>query len=381
MMNRQTSKEANEFITPPNNLHLWEITAFQDVFWIGLAVVLIWFGYYLRSIFTPVLIGLVLAYIFNPVVNNAHKVWHIPRALTLSALISLLLATAVTFIAWLGPIVIEQIVTLARRLPGYANILATRYELNLTSLTKQINTLAAVVHQDPISILQTIFTGTSEAFGFLGNFIGATAYVIVTLSLIPIYFFFFSWSWFPLTREIERYLPASQRQQILEISHDMDNAVAGFFRGRLLIALLMSVMFAVGWMLAGVPYWFLLGISAGVLSIIPYAAGAAWLVALLLKYLDVTTGSNTAGFDWLIVLGWPTLVYSIVQLLEGWILTPWVQSDTTHLSPVTVLIVVLVGGVLAGLYGLILAIPIAACLKIFALKILLPRLQQWADIS
>ena len=117
------------------------------------------------------------------------------------------------------------------------------------------------------------------------------------------------------------------------------------------------------------------------LSIIPYAASVAWIIALLLKYLDVTTGQNAAGFDWMVVIIWPTLVYGVVQLIEGWILTPWVQSDSTNLSPVSVLIVVFIGGAIGGLYGLILAVPAAACLKIFAVRILLPRLEQWASNS
>ncbi|HXV80564.1 MAG TPA: AI-2E family transporter [Candidatus Binatia bacterium] len=367
--------------TSQANLHIWEITAVQDLFWIGLAVLAIWFGYYLRSIFTPVLIGLILAYIFNPVISYARNHWGLPRPVTISVLISLLMITAIGFMAWLGPVIIEQIVTLAQRLPGYVRSLAIRYDLNLVNVADQVSALASRVQDDPISILQTIFTGTSQAFGFIGTFIGAATYVGISFALIPIYFFFFAWSWLPLTQQMENYLPASQRKKILQISQKMNKAVAGFLRGRLLIALFMAVMFAVGWLLADVPYWFLLGVSAGILSIIPYAAGAAWLAAMLLKYLDVTTGQNTAGFDWMAVVGWPSLVYVVVQIIEGWILTPWVQSDSTDLSPVTVLIVVFIGGALGGLYGLILAIPIAACLKIFAVEILLPRLEQWASKS
>ncbi|MGE0822074.1 MAG: AI-2E family transporter [Candidatus Binatia bacterium] len=378
---------ASQRTSPPTqspsaaNLHLWQIKAVQDLFWIGLGIVAVWFGYYLRSIFTPVLIALVLAYVFNPLITYAHERWHVPRSFTIVALLGALLFTAVGFAAWLGPIVINQAVTLAQKLPGYIQSLANRYDLNVGSVTDQVNTVASRVQQDPISVLQTIFTGAGEAFGFIGTFIGTTTYMIVSLALIPIYFFFFAWSFPPLLRQIESYLPASQRAQILDIGQDMDKAVAGFFRGRFVVAVCMAIMFAVGWLLVGVPYWFLLGLLAGVLSIIPYAAGVAWILALLLKYLDVTTGQNATGLDWMAVLVWPTLVYGIVQFIEGWLLTPWVQSDSTNLSAVTVLIVVFIGGAIAGLYGLILAIPIAACLKIFAVKILLPRLEQWAGSS
>ena len=365
----------------PTNLHLWQITAVQDLFWIGLVVSTVWFGYYLRSIFIPVLIGLVLAYVFNPLITYAHEHWHIPRSLTIAVLLSVLLSMTVGFTAWLGPVVVNQVVTLAQKLPGYTRNLTNNYNFNFGSFADQLSSLADRIQQDPISIFQTLFTGASEAFGFLGTFLGATTYVIVSIALIPIYFFFFAWSFPPLLRQVKNYLPTSQRQQILDISQDMNKAVAGFFRGRLLIAVLMAGMLAVGWLLTDVPYWFLLGIGAGMLSIIPYAASVAWIIALLLKYLDVTTGQNAAGFDWMVVIIWPTLVYGVVQLIEGWILTPWVQSDSTNLSPVSVLIVVFIGGAIGGLYGLILAVPAAACLKIFAVRILLPRLEQWASSS
>lgn len=72
MMAPQRSPQAN---SRPSGLHLWQITAVQDLFWIALALSTIWFGYYLRSIFTPVLIGLVMAYIFHPVISYAQDRW------------------------------------------------------------------------------------------------------------------------------------------------------------------------------------------------------------------------------------------------------------------------------------------------------------------
>lgn len=67
------------------------------------------------------------------------------------------------------------------------------------------------------------------------------------------------------------------------------------------------------------------------------------------------------------------------QFLEGWILTPWLQSTSLDLNAVTVLIAVLVGGTLGGLYGLILAVPVTACGKILLKELALPRLAAWAD--
>jgi predicted PurR-regulated permease PerM len=74
------------------------------------------------------------------------------------------------------------------------------------------------------------------------------------------------------------------------------------------------------------------------------------------------------------VVVWPSLAYLVVQFIESWLLTPWVQSQSMDMHAVTVLIVVFIGGALGGFYGLLLAIPIAACLKILVQELLLPRL-------
>lgn len=376
MMSHRNQKSASS--PSAADRHVWQIPAVRDLFWIGLVIALLWFGYYLRSVFLPVLIGLGLAYVFNPLISYAQECWRLPRLVTILGLLTILILGSIGFVAWLGPIVIDQLETLIQRLPDYVEGITDRYELQLGSLTAQLTQMAEQVQQKPLSVLQAVFNGTSQAFGFIGTVVGTTAYVLVSLALIPVYFFFFAWSFPSILCHLQGYLPASRKPQLLELVGKMDKAVGDFFRGRLIIAFLMATLFAIGWLLAGVPYWFLLGVGTGLLSIIPYAASVGWPLAILLKYLDLTTGEGSPDFAWVPVLVWPSLVYGLVQFFEGWVLTPWIQSESTNLSAVTILIVVFVGGVVGGLYGLILAIPIAACLKILAIEMLLPQLQQWA---
>ncbi len=81
------------------------------------------------------------------------------------------------------------------------------------------------------------------------------------------------------------------------------------------------------------------------------------------------------------VVIWPSLAYLVVQFIESWLLTPWIQSQSMDMNAVTVLIVVFIGGALGGFYGLLLAIPVAACLKILVQELLLPRLARRAAAS
>jgi predicted PurR-regulated permease PerM len=116
----------------------------------------------------------------------------------------------------------------------------------------------------------------------------------------------------------------------------------------------------------------------GVLNIVPYLSVISWPFAILLKYLDMLTSGSEQGFSFMSVFVWPSVVYIFVQFLEGWVLTPWIQSGQTNMSAVTIILVVFIGGAVAGVWGMLLAIPVAACIKILMEETALPALRRWA---
>jgi predicted PurR-regulated permease PerM len=132
----------------------------------------------------------------------------------------------------------------------------------------------------------------------------------------------------------------------------------------------------------------------------------AWPLAVLLKWLLVSGGLGTVqeaatqalgtlpaasqaaasqpllaeqikAFLWIAL--WPTVAYLVAQFLDSWLITPIIQARSSNLTAVTIIIVVLVGGAMGGLYGLLLAIPVAACVKILGKEVLIPHLHQWAQ--
>lgn len=368
--------------SPPKPLadrHLWQIVPVSDFMVVGAALLLLWVGYVLRGVFTPILIGLGLAYLFNPVIAKARMRWRVPRVVSTSVLVIVILIVVAGFIAWFGPLMVEQAQALAKRTPQYVQSLSARYGIQLGDLSTPLEAFASKLQNNPMSILHSLLAGTGQAFGVIGQVIGATTEVALAMVLVPIYFFFFAWQFDRIEQTI-RFLPTSKRERILHILHRMDQAVSGFFSGRFLIGLLTAGMYAGGWAFVDVPYWFLLGVVTGFLTIVPYLSAVGWPLAILLKYLDVITG-DTASFGWLPVVVWPSLVYLIVQFVESWILTPLVQSRSMEMSAITVLIIVFIGGAVGGFYGLLLSIPIAACMKILIQELVLPGLERWAAKS
>lgn len=352
--------------------HLWEIVAVRDLLWIIAFLAICWVSYTLSSILTPILLGFGFAYLFNPLVTLMHQRWGAPRLLTISLIIVILLLLVGAMLVWIGPTFSHQLMTLVDRIPRYITTLTTHYKIDLNSLFPQLPDLVGTLKKDPMSILGPLLTGTGQAFGLLGSVIGSTLNITLVLVLVPIFFILFAMNFDRITSRLMTLIPPTARPRAIDVLNRIDRAVSGFFQGRLLVGLASAALYSLGWALADVPYWALLGIATGILTIIPYASAVGWPLAVLLKYLDVLASPNDDA-GWLAIVVWPSVTYLAVQFIESWVLTPWIQSQSLDLSVPTVMIVVLIGGAVGGFFGLLLAIPVAAGAKILLEEYVLPE--------
>ncbi|MCH2153910.1 MAG: AI-2E family transporter, partial [Phycisphaerales bacterium] len=196
------------------------------------------------------------------------------------------------------------------------------------------------------------------------------------LFLIPFYFFFFS-LWYEHVMEFfDGLIPQRDRGRTRELLGKMDAAVAGFVRGRILIAIIMSAMLVVGYMFVGVPYAILLGILVGFVSIVPYLGLVGIPAAIILLFVGQLEVADADRMAWWGILLWPTVVYTVVGTVDGWVLTPWIGGKTTNLDPVTIFVAILAGGSVLGVYGMLISIPVAACIKILLAEVVVPKLQE-----
>jgi predicted PurR-regulated permease PerM len=365
--------------------HLWQIEPVRDLLWIGLFAAVLGLGYYLRSIFTPVLIALFLAYIFDPLLTWAHRRLHMHRAVGAAVLVVMIVVVGLLLALWLGPMFTQQLVGLAKATPRYLNNIAARYNIELGEFRTDAQGWAESLQKDPTGAVMrgvtVVLAGTTQAVTVINTVLGTTTYVLMVLLMVPLCFFFFAWEFDRIKARLTPFIPASRRERTLELIHRMDQTVAMFFRSRLVIGLVMGAMLSIAWAFVGVPYWFLVGMGTGIISVVPYAQTIGWPVAVLLKWLEASSGSSTAAVDLYAVLLWPTVAFFGAQTVEAFVLTPLIQGHALKLSIVTVLLAVLVGGALGGLYGLLLAIPITACCKIILVEELAPKLRAWAAAS
>jgi predicted PurR-regulated permease PerM len=358
--------------------HLWQIPAMCDVLIVLGSVCALWFLYALRDIFLPVFLALILAHVINPFVTLMERRWAWPRPLTISGILTVIAASVLGLFIWLGPVLYEQSTMLVNKFPTYLNTLAATYGVESGDLINRIDESIRKFQIDPQKVLGQLFRTTGHAVGILTFIFTSATYLALSIVLFAIYLFFFSWHFNTGLAKLSAYVPESRKERVFGTIGKMDAAIGDFFRGRLLISVIVGMLLSVGWFLAGVPYWFFLGMLTGFLNIVPYLSLVSWPVAIILKYLDALTTSTAQSAGILAIVVWPTIVYVAVQLLEGWILTPWIQSGQTNLSAATIILVVTIGAVLAGVLGMLLAIPIAACVKIFFEEVVLPPLKRWA---
>jgi predicted PurR-regulated permease PerM len=225
-----------------------------------------------------------------------------------------------------------------------------------------------------MSILEMVRRGINVAFAVIGEIIA----IGLLAFLIPFYFFFFS-VWYPSVVKFgSELIPPDRRERTVDLLKKMDRAVAGFVRGRIVISLIMGVMLAVGWQLVGVQYAIVLGFVIGFFSIVPYLGGVGIPAAIGLLWLGQAGENEGERMAWYMIIFWPCLVFALVQVVETYFLTPVIAGKATNLDPVTILVAVLAGGAIMGVYGMLLAIPLAACIKILFMEVLLPRIKMWS---
>ncbi|MFG0293491.1 MAG: AI-2E family transporter [Phycisphaerales bacterium JB050] len=224
---------------------------------------------------------------------------------------------------------------------------------------------------------------SSSGFDLL-RWIAATIISLFSLGfmafLTAFFFFFICTGWGRVRAFWFSLIPERRQGRAVDLLGQRDSVIAGFVRGRLTIMIIQCAIFSVGYLLIGTPAAIILGVAVGVLSIVPYLAmiGIPISIVLMLLAVDPAAADSFRAQWWWIVFA-PIGVYVLGQAADDYVLTPMIQGKSTGLDTPTVLFASLAGGVLGGFYGLLVAIPVAACIKILVREIVWPKFRDWAE--
>lgn len=322
-------------------------------------VALVGFLYLVRTTVLLLLVAFLIAYLLDPVVDRL-EAWRIPRSLAVLLVAVAVVGVGVAVFLGVLPEVRQQARVLSQQVPQWAERLylwaqpllqKLHISLDAQSIEAYTQKALAWVQQnlprlrEPLlRVLQGMFTGVA---GFI---VGVYQFIMV-----PVMAFYLLRDYDKIGPRFYELLPPAWRPAVREWLGEIDRAVGGFLRGQLLIALFLAAYYAVGLTLLRVPLGFFLGILSGLANIVPYMSLVVGLLpAALLAFLDQPS-------LWRVL--WVLLLFESGQLLEGLVLGPRVMGRQTGLHPVAVILAVLVGGTLLGLWGVFLAVPAAALLK------------------
>lgn len=235
---------------------------------------------------------------------------------------------------------------------------------NAQTLTKQVGA-------------EVLGTGAQALAVVLAGLAGL-GWVVFTAFLTAFFFFFFSTGFGEVVDFWESLIPERKKGRSIELVQKMDKVIAGFVRGRLIICALIAVWTTVNYLWIGVPAPLILGPVVGLMFLVPYLATITLPVVILLMWVDPSSSAEWQRAWWWII-GAPLGVHVLGQLLDDYVLSPVIQGKTTNMDTPTILFASIAGGVLAGVYGLLVAIPVAACVKILLKEVFWPKFSAWAQ--
>lgn len=313
----------------------------------------------LRAALTPLVAAFVIAYLLDPLIDR-FEARGVRRSVAIFVLLALLGVALFGGLLVVVPKLQREIAALAERMPGYLERVATvglpAIESRLgIQLPHTVDEVFARVRSGeiplPVDEVRSVLARSAGAvFGTVGSLVG--------LLVIPILAYYLLVEFDSIVARLARWIPPRQRGYVLEKAQTTDRLISGFLRGQLLVAAALGTLYAIGFTVIGVDLAIGVGLVAGALALVPYLGNVVALgTASVLVLLEF-------GVDWHLgaVIGW----YAAVQMMEGFVLTPRIVGQSVGLHPAVVIVALLIGGDLFGFLGLLVAVPGAAVVKVFA---------------
>ena len=315
----------------------------------------------LAPVLTPFMFGAILSYVATPAVTwlAARRV---PRAVGAVLIIVAIGATFAGLVLVVAPLVSTEISQIAAKLPE----LLTRVQ---TDWLPQVNRVMGTSLSFDLTQLKSLAQDNAGALGDLSaNLAGLVKLggqfvlgLVVNLMLAPVVMFYLLRDWPQLIDGIDRMVPHGARAMVRGLAREIDAVLSEFLRGQGLVMLALAVYYCVALKLVGLQFWLPVGLVTGLLVFVPYIGFG---MGCVLGMLAALTQFSTAG---------PILavaaVFAVGQILEGFLLTPYLVGDRIGLHPLAVIFALMAFGQLFGFVGVLLALPASAALLV-ALRVL-----------
>ncbi|MFA6897728.1 MAG: AI-2E family transporter [Patescibacteria group bacterium] len=307
----------------------------------------LFFLYYIKNVLFIVFIATLLALTMEPAVDRMEKKNRVPRVFGAGFLFSVTLFIVIMLIYAVTPTLAREIGQMATYLPGYIEKIDFGYIIN----NGQNMGLDGSTLQEMLLDISTAFRNAaayllSGALGLLGGIFSAILIAVISFYLV-------------LEDDgIEKFAravtPERMHPQCMRIIKKIEKKLGQWFVGQISLGIIIGALSFIGLSLIGVPYALVLALIAGTLELIPYIGPMLSAIPAIL--IGATVSPATAAFVF--------VLYFLIQEFENYLIVPKVMEKSVGLHPVIIVIAATIGGQLAGIAGMILAVPIATIIAI-----------------
>jgi predicted PurR-regulated permease PerM len=326
----------------------------QVLIWGGVLAVFMLVMWLLSGILLPFVVGAGVAFFLDPVVRRLNR-WGLPRIVAAGLMITVLMGLIVLGLILLLPVLVTEAAALWKELPNL--IEQARWTLD--------RHLEDPADPDEESALRQMMTNAGEALrenfqGLVaGLFYGVSGLVRVVLFwvVMPVVAFYLLVDWPRVVRNVDELLPRDHAPTLRGLAGEIDDAIAGFVRGEVMVCTILAAYYGIALTLSGLSYGLFVGVLAGLVSFVPYVGafvGGTLAIGLALYQFW--------GDPW--AIGVVVAIFFFGQFLESQILVPNLVGSSVNLHPVWLIFSVMAFGALFGLAGAIIAVPVAAAIGV-----------------
>ena len=335
----------------------YEIARFlRQLRWLAVAAVATWLVWLLAPILTPFVLGALLGWLGDPLVDRLQRRGH-SRNFGVGVVFGLMVLVVVVAMLVLVPMLERQVSTLVQAGPEYRDWFMVTALPWLEARTG----LDLLGWLDSERVYEWIRTHWQQAggvasavFGYLSRSGMALVALVANVVLLPILTFYFLRDWDLMVERVASLVPRDHIGTVSRLARESNEVLAAFLRGQIVVMIALGTIYAVGLQLVGLKLGLLIGMVAGLISFIPCLGATTGVVLAVVAALV-----QSQGFDLqlLLLVG---VVFVVGQMLESYVLTPRIVGDKIGLHPMAVIFAIMAGGQLFGFLGMLMALPVAA---------------------
>ncbi|MFS0562325.1 AI-2E family transporter [Terribacillus sp. 179-K 1B1 HS] len=308
-----------------------------------------------KTVILPIILTGIVYYLTVPIVNYLEK-RRIKRVYSIIVLYLVIIGLLTILISSVIPVLKEQTLSLIDNSTEYFEQgIDMVQSITGSNIVNQIQQSGNFDFNQILNELQT--RGTSmlnNLFSNLTSFVGAVTEVIISIVTVPFILFYLLKDGKKLPVYILKLLPVRFRSQTYEVMSEMNHQISSYIRGQIIVSFVIGVLLYIGYLIIGLDYAPVLAVIAAFTSVVPYLGPAIAITPAIIIAIV------TSPFMLLKLI----VVWTIVQLVEGKLITPQIMGRNIRVHPITIIFVILTAGNLFGVVGVILAVPGYAILKV-----------------